>query len=143
MSNVPYNAPYVDESEHALLDHTGVPGVPQSGATVDLSAYQGEGIGLSVGDEPYSPPGHVYVQATDTNTYSSLDLGSDGAVVLNGDYSVELHVDNNKVLWLGGDSNSAQLGFFGTAPNPRPVGVAVTAEAIHAALVYLGLIEGP
>lgn len=35
------------------------------------------------------------------------------------------------------------LSFHGTVPIPKPTGVAVTAEAIHAALVSLGLIDGP
>jgi hypothetical protein len=35
---------------------------------------------------------------------------------------------------------SANLGFYGAAPVTRPTGVAVTAAAIHAALVSLGLI---
>lgn len=36
--------------------------------------------------------------------------------------------------------NDGSIGFFGHAPVARPTGVAVTAAAIHAALVSLGLI---
>jgi hypothetical protein len=39
--------------------------------------------------------------------------------------------------------NAPALSFFGIAANPQPTGVAVTVEAIHAALVSLGLITGP
>ena len=37
-------------------------------------------------------------------------------------------------------SNAGYCGFFGTAPQAKPTGVAVTAAGIHAALVTLGLI---
>jgi hypothetical protein len=36
--------------------------------------------------------------------------------------------------------NVGKMGFFGQAPASKPTGVAVTAAAIHAALVTLGLI---
>lgn len=38
------------------------------------------------------------------------------------------------------DATSGRIGFFTAAPVAKPTGVAVTAEAIHAALVTLGLI---
>lgn len=41
------------------------------------------------------------------------------------------------------DGTSARMAFNGTTPIAKPTGVAVTAEAIHAALVSLGLIAGP
>ena len=40
-------------------------------------------------------------------------------------------------------NENSTMGFFGATPVARPTGVAVTAEAIHAALVSLGLIAGP
>lgn len=50
-------------------------------------------------------------------------------------------------LWAGTveidtnlDHDGAGVGFYGTAPVAKQTGVAVTAEAIHAALVALGLI---
>jgi hypothetical protein len=45
-----------------------------------------------------------------------------------------------EVLTLAGLGAAPGIGFFGAAPVARPAGVAVTAEAIHAALVSLGLI---
>jgi hypothetical protein len=41
---------------------------------------------------------------------------------------------------LNGYAHNGNLGFYGTAPIAKQVGVAVTAAAIHAALVNLGLI---
>lgn len=38
------------------------------------------------------------------------------------------------------DTNATGVGFYATAPIAKQTGVAVTAEAIHAALVALGLI---
>lgn len=38
--------------------------------------------------------------------------------------------------------DGSTVGFFGATPVSRPIGVAVTAESIHAALVKLGLIAG-
>jgi hypothetical protein len=44
------------------------------------------------------------------------------------------------VLEFGEGSAAPRLGFFGTVSVAQPTGVAVTAAAIHAALVTLGLI---
>lgn len=42
-----------------------------------------------------------------------------------------------------GNSASQTIGFYGTSPIAKQTGVAVSAAGIHAALVALGLIEGP
>lgn len=44
------------------------------------------------------------------------------------------------LLGMRYEGGAAKLGFFGATPVAKPTGVAVTAEAIHAALVSLGLI---
>lgn len=36
MPDVYYNAPYLDETEHAALDHSGIPGVDGGGGLPDL-----------------------------------------------------------------------------------------------------------
>lgn len=56
--------------------------------------------------------------------FTTLDASGDGAVV--GDFTI------------GGDA-----GFFGQVATAKPVGIAVTEIAIHAALVTLNLIAGP
>ena len=50
----------------------------------------------------------------------------------------EFQIGNNGNALRG--SNAGYLAFYGTAPIAKQTGVAVTAEAIHAALVNLGLI---
>lgn len=53
--------------------------------------------------------------------------------------------DNDGYIKIGGDLEhlaTGNVGFYGTAPIAKQVGVAVTAAGIHAALVALGLI-GP
>lgn len=51
-------------------------------------------------------------------------------------------VDENAHTELASLSITTTVGFYGTTPITKQTGVAVTAEAIHAALVALGLIEG-
>ena len=50
--------------------------------------------------------------------------------------------DENAHTELASLSITDSVGFYGTTPIAKQTGVAVTAEAIHAALVALGLIEG-
>jgi hypothetical protein len=50
------------------------------------------------------------------------------------------NVDANAQIVIGGAVT--KVGFFNATPVARPTGVAVTAEAIHAALISLGLISG-
>lgn len=51
-------------------------------------------------------------------------------------YTMMLGVGDTPSIWFGDDT----LGFYGTSPIAKQAGVAVTAVAIHAALVNLGLI---
>lgn len=91
-----------------------------------------------------------------TSTISAFDdlklrtNGSDAVTVDGGTQNVTLAagltVTNtltaSSTLTMGGalDHNGTTVGFYGTAPITKQTGVAVTAAAIHAALVALGLI---
>ncbi len=58
----------------------------------------------------------------------------------------QLHtLESGETLTLGGDldHDGTNVGFYGTAPIAKQTGVAVTDAAIHAALVALGLFDGP
>jgi len=57
---------------------------------------------------------------------------------LQGAADPEFKIGNNGNALRG--SAAGLLGFFATAPQAKPIGVAVTAAGIHAALVTLGLI---
>ena len=55
----------------------------------------------------------------------------------------QLHtLESGETLTLGGDldHDGTNVGFYGTAPIAKQTGVLVTAGAVHAALVNLGLI---
>jgi hypothetical protein len=49
--------------------------------------------------------------------------------------------DGNTTAFAADTTNGAQVSFYGAAPIAKQTGVAVTAAAIHAALVELGLIS--
>ncbi|HDZ85478.1 MAG TPA: hypothetical protein ENH35_02960 [Candidatus Moranbacteria bacterium] len=77
--------------------------------------------------------------------YSNTDLILDPNVVGSGKVLIGATGDDDLKLneiEIDGDLNhdGANVGFYGTAPIAQQTGVAVTASAIHAALVSLGLI---
>lgn len=84
-----------------------------------------------------------------TNTFGSLALHQGtGSVVA---YRWTLSNDNTMILQHSTDSfgtvantplqfSGNSIGFFGTTPQAKPTGVAVSAAGVHAALVTLGLI---
>lgn len=99
-----------------------------SGA-LDLSAYSAEGIGLQATTDDgiiidgSGADGFVIIQAKGAGGIVELDATG-------GSNDGEVRIRGNK------------LGFFTQATTPvvQPTGVAVSAAAIHAALVSLGLI---
>jgi len=73
MSNVYYNAPYLDQGEHSILDHTGIPGVGGgSGGFIDLfqsindqtQASLPEGSSIAIKWDPNLVPGFGREQGT-------------------------------------------------------------------------------
>jgi hypothetical protein len=57
-----------------------------------------------------------------------------------GDFTLQASGDDVIINASGFDCNTSNIGFYGTTPISKQTGVAVTASAIHAALVALGLI---
>jgi hypothetical protein len=116
----------------------------------------------------YTRGGRVIITAGDGNNTSGADVGGDiiisaggapsgadaGDITLNtGSASgagssgkFQVFIGSNtaasalSILPLSASSDDAKIGFFGATPVAKPTGVAVTAAAIHAALVSLGLI---
>jgi hypothetical protein len=103
----------------------------------------GQHVGvLQDGNGDMSVPGDVTAGGDVTADAVNADTltGSAGSIALsNGVVAVATNIDLNAtggVFVMRADS----AGFFGAAPAAKPTGVAVTAAAIHAALVTLGLI---
>jgi hypothetical protein len=65
------------------------------------------------------------------DSYGNLILGDSGLTV----FTAQVFQCNNDLVHYG-----TKVGFFSAGPQSKPTGVAVTASAIHAALVTLGLI---
>jgi len=76
--------------------------------------------------------GYLLLKARDTG------VGQVEVARLQGAADPEFRIGNNGNALRG--SYGGLLGFFATAPQAKPTGVAVTAAGIHAALVTLGLI---
>ena len=132
LDGVPVNTFFVQVTQGATVD-TGrdlgrVGFSAQTGASVDWSAVEADSISLT-GDN------QVQIQAGDDHSISLSALGT-GAINLSGGDSVNI---NGGAVYI----DSTTLSFFNATAVPQPTGVAVTAEAIHAALVALGLITGP
>lgn len=119
------------------VDHPYV--IAGTGGAVDLSAYAGPSISLTTtagpillnsGTDGINMTAGAYAQAT----ADSVTLGSSAGA--------QLLLDPNLGLVSPGSITltSATLGFFAATAVAKPTGVAVTAAAIHAALVSLGLI---
>ncbi len=94
----------------------------------------------------------VVARAANTINYLSVAAAAAGAATMiyaSGETDVSLQITpkgGGEVQITGGDftarirASSAGLGFFGSAPQVKPTGVAITAAGVHAALVTLGLI---
>jgi hypothetical protein len=77
-----------------------------------------------------------YASASEDLTYSANFTFSSGVLQVIGGLSVLSGAEAFVIQTL----SAGTLGFFGATPVARPTGVAVSAAAIHAALVSLGLI---
>lgn len=82
------------------------------------------------------PAKQVAVQVTGTLTTSGTHTPTGGINLPNGANISAAQSTGSQI----GTASTQKLGFYGATPTTRPAGVAVTAEAIHAALVSLGLI---
>ena len=80
----------------------------------------------------------LYSSAKNTELLAGLDdtVDVDGVVVMGHKNAAGTTVANVQAGWVGGAN---VLGFYGTAPIAQQTGVAVSAAAIHAACVALGL----
>lgn len=85
--------------------------------------------------------GRVYVALTDGAQDAFLASAQTGVwVFLGSSRAFVVSDDAGNVNYLE-VTPTGEIGFYGATPVARPTGVAVTAGAIHAALVSLGLIE--
>lgn len=115
------------ENSIGIAHSNGAPIVhgPTAADAVDWSAVDVTGV---VGDDAISfitEAGGIYIAANDVGDKITISA-----------YGANIVIHGNGDLTISG----AQIGFFGGAAAPQPTGVAVTAAAIHAALVSLGLI---
>lgn len=117
-------------------------GLPVTSGFVTIAnsaANSPEGVSVDVlaGDQfRVRAAGTAKLTVDDTNVSIAGDDGS----------SVLIGVGDGEVTIGGGGGTiriNGDTGFFGGAAVPKPTGVAVTAAAVHAALVTLGLIAGP
>lgn len=89
--------------------------------------------------------GALTPHALDARANGTKSAGGNNLVNM-GLYAVAANGDTNYAIYAfdGGDvalaKSTAKLGFYSTAPIAKQTGVAVTAAAVHAALVALGLI---
>lgn len=148
----------------------GYVGPAQSGATVDLSAYD-EGTPVSITGTNDDGAG-IYLHASDGGVTLIADsagalidlaadtgvnigaVGSGGTVIVTADTAVLIGGAGAADVNIGSATGNVtiatgtgevqiqgpELGFYGQTPVAQQTGVAVTAGAIHAALVALGLI---
>lgn len=164
MSNIYYDAPYLDEEEHAVIDHTGIPGIGGGDSAVSAAQeFTTEAIpNVITGDGDLTvmvlpPDGAVIGVKVEGDDFPSMYLivGNGDTGIWMSDGTQDPYDDGGGSIFYDGtdltlNSSSAGIklvapkaGFFNGAPVVKPTGVAVTAEAIHAALVSLGLIAGP
>ncbi len=77
---------------------------------------------------------------------NSRIAASGGSVVVNSDGTVSvvggIQLANDVEIDGALNHDGSTVGFYGTTPTAQQTGVAVSAAAIHAALVTLGLITG-
>lgn len=101
----------------------------------DTVIYNGKGSALVTVDG----------SASNVNLAANLNVNGGNVTILSGALvtvgSATSFTNGNAVTFSGNiDHDGSGVGFYGTAPVAKQTGVAVTAEAIHAALVALGLI---
>lgn len=88
----------------------------------------------------------VVLRPYGATTPASLALEARGngniTLALPGTGTIDINAGAGGSVQVGGDA-AALVGFYGTAAIVKQTGVAVTAGAVHAALVALGLIAGP
>jgi len=151
----PNGDPYSGNVIFALLSPftTGDAVYPASTATVAIDSNGDINTELAVPDEgtalyritlPDNNSYLVYLAAGAATTLQSL-ITIAGSSVDQDDLQIliDAHAaDENAHTELASLSITDTVGFYGTSPIAKQTGVAVTAEAIHAALVALGLIEG-
>ncbi len=100
----------------------------------DTNLYRGYASGVATDDD---------IWLTQDNASLYIGVGFDFEITHNGtntlinSFTGELKIDGSSG---SGVRMMGSLGFYNTAPIAKQTGVAVTAEAIHAALVSLGLI---
>lgn len=125
---IPYDPPY-------CADEDGCGSGP-----VDLSAYEGF-VSLTAPEEAGTIS---FATGIEGGTQILMQSGNIGITAGNDDFGqLELEAGTISLDSAGITicTNEEQfLGFHGADPIPQQTGVAVTAEAIHAALVALGLI---
>lgn len=102
----------------------------------DTVIYNGKGSALVTVDG----------SASNVNLAANLNVNGGNVTILSGALvtigSATSFTNGNAVTMSGPlDHDGTTVGFYGTAPIAKQTGVAVTAAAIHAALVALGLIS--
>jgi hypothetical protein len=113
-----------DTYDRVIIDHVNGRVYFGNGASDALSnGYIGGGSGY------VNVEGSLYFLTTNTH-----DLGSDAY------RPRDLYLGRNIEIDGALNHDGTTVGFYGTTPTAKQTGVAVTAEAIHAALVSLGLI---
>lgn len=149
-----YNAPYLDNQEHSVLDHTGIPGV--GGGTSDLSNYVGDVtlIQSNIAGSFRSISGDADVQVQEGGSASIVGvlqatIGSPGGqvfVTASTDVHVVSHGGTARVDFVTGEGggtiifDSDSLGFFGSSGAAQPnIPASPTAQDIANVLIALGL----
>lgn len=111
-----------------------------SWVSVPTSNPEGDGSTISQFG-PFVAKGLKTTNIADNITISTVTPAANDIIIESArgvsiDAGEEIAITATSTLQLDAQS----IGFFGTSPADRPTGVAVTAAAIHAALVTLGLI---
>lgn len=101
------------------------------GATIESD---GDNSGIRL--DALGENGTVFISATAPGGAINLEADQGMALVADGAGSITLVVPGGGQFQMNGTG----IGFNGAGPVAQPTGVAVTAEAVHAALVSLGLI---
>jgi hypothetical protein len=122
-------APYLNGSCFGYLTVNATGPLLQSRNNYAAQVFNSSNIGLSV------------AHSTGDVTFNSTTAGSAnaGALVLQGGISAG-NTGSAASYFGGAVSITGNIGFYGQAATAKPTGVAVTAAAIHAALVTLNLI---